>query len=59
MKSLVELVTRQNKILELVTRDFYLNLNSRVSNSRFLSKVKLSTYQLNNFNQDKNLQLLT
>ena len=59
MKSLFELVNRQNKILELVTRDLYLNLNSRVSNSRFLSKIKISTYQLNDFNQDKNLQLLT
>ena len=27
----------QNKILELVTRDFYLDYNSRVSNSRLLS----------------------
>ena len=27
----------QNKILELVTRDFYLDLNSQVSNKRFLS----------------------
>ena len=38
--SLYELVTReinQNKILELVTQDFYLDVNCRVSNSKFLS----------------------
>ena len=55
MTSLFELVTRQRKIfnsikiLELLTRDFYLYFNSRVTNSRFLSWLKLSSYKLEIF----------
>ena len=46
MTSLLELVTwefNQNKILELVTRDFYLDYNSRINNLRFLSGLKFSS----------------
>ena len=52
MTSLFELVTPQRKIfnsikiLELLTPDFYLYFNSRVTNSRFLSLLKLSSYKL-------------
>ena len=52
MASLFELVTRQLetfnsiKILELLIRDFYLDFNSRITNSRFLSLLKLSSYKL-------------
>ena len=55
MTSLFELVTPQRKIfnsikiLELLTPDFYLYFNSRVTNSRFLSWLKLSSYKLEIF----------